>query len=298
MAIGSVNFALVESSMQLARLVMIVLAGATMSACNSKPDGELDWARSALERNPQIKVLAVDTEKNTIQVRVKGTGEVVTLTPGELAAIPIGDLLAQANNANAAPANTSASEPRTENSTTAAATPTSPTEVVSAEAKVEPAETPSEPSEGAEPQVGNKPAYTVHREDGKVRVTGPGISIESNQSAPQTNAADAHFNEPIICDGKRLLHLDNKRLKVAGDAVIARGGCELHITNSFITASGTGVIVQDATVHITNSEITGGESSLTTNSGARVLYRNSKFNGLARRDANATIQDQGGNTWR
>lgn len=283
--------------MQLARLATIFLAGVAISGCNSKVNSELDWARSALERNPQIKVLAADAEKNTIQVRIKSTGEVVTLTPGELAAIPIGDLVAQANTANATPATTAVSEPRTDNSVaTSAAKTTSTTEPISAEAKVEPTES----SEVVEPQTGNKPTYTVHREDGKVRVTGPGVSIESNQTA-QVNAANAdnaRFNEPIICDGKRLLHLDNKRLKVSGDAVIARGGCELHITNSFITASGTGVIVQDATVHITNSEITGGESSLTTNGGARVLYRNSKFNGLARRDAKATIQDQGGNTWR
>jgi hypothetical protein len=95
-----------------------------------------------------------------------------------------------------------------------------------------------------------------------------------------------------------MLHLDNKRINVSGDAIVARGGCELHITNSRIVASGTGITVFDATVHIVNSEVTGAESSLTSSSAAHVLIHNSQFFGLARRDTQATIQDQGGNTWR
>jgi hypothetical protein len=94
-----------------------------------------------------------------------------------------------------------------------------------------------------------------------------------------------------------MLHLDNRRLNVTGDAITARGGCELHITNSHIVATGTAIVVLDATVHIANSEITGTDGSLTTSSAARVVLRNTTFTGLARRDGQAKIQDQGGNTW-
>jgi hypothetical protein len=124
------------------------------------------------------------------------------------------------------------------------------------------------------------------------------VSIETHKPAQELGAATQTFDEPIICDGKRMLHLDNKRINVSGDAIVARGGCELHITNSRIVAGGTGITVLDANVHIVNSEVTGTEGSLTTSSAARVLLRNSQFIGLARRDNQASIQDQGGNTWR
>ncbi len=258
-------------------------ASGLLAACAKQDSGELPWARAALERNPQIKVLTVDAANNTIQVRVKATGETLTLTPGELAAIPIGDLMALTNTSANAPANAPV-----------ASTPPPPesTPVATATALA-----PATPEPVTEPA---KPEYKVERQDGQVRVTGPGVSIESHKSTAQLSASAAgqRNDEPIICDGKRMLHLDGKRMNVAGDAIVARAGCELHITNSRIVASGTAITALDATVHITNSEIVGDEGSLTTSSAARVYLRNNKFTGLARRDSQASIQDQGGNTWR
>jgi hypothetical protein len=213
--------------------------------------------------------------KNTVQVRVKATGESLTLTPGELAAIPLGDLIALT------------SAPRQP-----AHAPSEPTPELTQVAAPPIAEAPTAPAEPS------KPEYTVQREDGNVRVTGPGVSIETHQATQEVGAAAQTFDEPIICDGKRMLHLDNKHINVSGDAIVARGGCELHITNSRINAGGTGVTVLDANVHIVNSEVTGTAGSLTTSSAAHVLLRNSQFTGLARRDTQASIQDQGGNTWR
>jgi len=261
---------------------LLLLTGLTaLAACTKAGNDELNWARAALERNPQIKVIGVDAAKNTIQVTVKASGETLTLTPGELAAIPIGDLLAHAS----APPLVQAD----------AMDATSPELVVEA---VPPEATPIVEAPIA-PEAAAKPEYTVQREDGQVRVTGPGVSIETHKpTAQETIATTKRFDEPIICDGKRMLHLDNRRINVAGDAIVARGGCELHITNSRIVATGTAITVLDATVHIVNSEISGIDGSLTNSSAARVVLRNSKFTGLARRDNQASIQDQGGNTWR
>jgi hypothetical protein len=249
----------------------------TLAACAKQDNTELQWARAALERNPQVKVLAVDADKNTLQVRVKATGETQTLTPGELAAIPIGDLLSLTSipDTPAAPAT---------------ATP-EPTAIAEATPAIEELPAPiTEPS---------KPEYTVQREDGRVRVTGPGVSIETHRpTVEETSATTQRAGEPILCDGKRMLHLDNKRIAVDGDAITARGGCELYITNSYLSATGTALTVLDATVHISNSELQGDDGSLTTSSAARVYLRSSKFIGLARRDPQSVIQDQGGNTWR
>lgn len=95
-----------------------------------------------------------------------------------------------------------------------------------------------------------------------------------------------------------MLHLDNRTLRVDGDAVIARGGCELHITNSRIAASGTGVVIEDAIVHIANSTIEGAAASFAAGSQAKVFARSSTFHGLPRRAEGALVQDQGGNEWR
>jgi hypothetical protein len=258
---------------------------ATLSACAKQDSGELNWARAALERNPQFKVLSVDTTKNTIQVRVKSTGETLTVAPGELAALPIGELVALTNASRvSAPAPAPAPAPvQAEPPTPAAA------EVVTETVAAQPA--PPPPA---------APAYKVERQDGNVRVTGPGVSIESHRSTEQETAAKAlqHFDEPIICEGKRMMHLDGRRINVDGDAIIARGGCELHITNSQITASGTAIGVLDATVHIANSKIIGTGASLDASGFAKLFIRSSQFQGVSRRDPQAQIQDQGGNSWR
>ena len=94
-----------------------------------------------------------------------------------------------------------------------------------------------------------------------------------------------------------MVHLDNRKIYVDGDGVTARAGCELYLTNSRIVASGTGVVVQDATVHIANSYIEGASGSFEAAIGARMFVRDSTFNGLSRRDAFAQVEDQGGNEW-
>jgi hypothetical protein len=256
----------------------VAAAVIVMAGCAQKENAELQWARAALERNPQLKVVSVDQTNNTIKARVKLSGEVITLTPGELAAIPIADLVAVPP-----PAPPPAAEP-------------------APAAFVEPA--PATPPIAEEPSapdpVASAPAYTVQREDGRVRVSGPGVSIETAPRSAKSSVADSptRYDEPIICDGKRFMHFDNRTLNVDGDAFIARGGCELHITNSRIAATGTALTVMDATVHITNSELTGSEGSLTTSSAARVFLRNNRLTGLARRSPDTQMTDQGGNTWR
>jgi hypothetical protein len=143
--------------------------------------------------------------------------------------------------------------------------------------------------------------YTIERSDGKVRVSGPGISIVSAQPPRKTASSTATKGgneEPIICEGRRLLHLDDRRIAVDGNAIIARGGCELHITNSRITASGIALVAQDAIVHITNSHVEGAVGSFDAGARARLYLRSSTLLGVPRRDDMAVVQDQGGNRWR
>jgi hypothetical protein len=104
-------------------------------------------------------------------------------------------------------------------------------------------------------------------------------------------------HEPIVCQGARLLHIDNRNLEFDGDAVSAQDGCEIHITNSHISATGVGVTARAANVHIDNSLIEGDTASIDASDGAQVYAASSRFRGLSRRLDTAAFHDLGGNIW-
>src|SRR5215831_13967905 len=155
-----------------------------------KESNELKWARAALERNPDLKVESVDEATQAIKVRVKSTGEVNTVTPGELAAIPISDLVAlnsalhTAQNEAAAPAHHVIEEPA----------PPAP-----------------EPPPVATPKSSE---LKVERDGDHVRISGPGVNIESSNESRASTGAIKKIDEPIICEGMRTLFLDRRRMNV------------------------------------------------------------------------------------
>ncbi|HMN47320.1 MAG TPA: hypothetical protein PKE27_22285 [Povalibacter sp.] len=275
------------------RWILPLLAVALASACAKQEGSELQWARSALARNPDVEIVAADEKASVFTLRDRQTGEVTAVPLQEIAAAPVSQLLRKP--LPLAPA-TPASQPAPAD--TAPATPAP--EPTPQQAAVEP--TPIEPPAAAESvaTTNDTKPYVIDRVDGQLRVSGPGISVVSAGPAvtttPQTQGP--HAAEPIICEGRRMLHLDNRNLQVEGDAITVRGGCELYITNSNIVASGTGVRVHDGIVHIANSYIEGAASSFEADSQAKVFLRGSTFQGLPRRDQLATVQDQGGNRWR
>jgi hypothetical protein len=142
--------------------------------------------------------------------------------------------------------------------------------------------------------------YKVERSGDQVRVSGPGVSIVSAGSAAAATAArdtGRSTVDPIICDGPRVLQLNDRRIFVDGDAITARGGCELHITNSRIAASGRAVVIRDAVVHITNSEIEGAAASFDAGADAKVILQGATLKGAMRREEGAEVQELGGNQW-
>jgi hypothetical protein len=145
---------------------------------------------------------------------------------------------------------------------------------------------------------------------GRLLESGPGYAIKTasakNASTPAraerersatTNASIERRHDPIICQGDRLLQIDNRNLEFDGDAVSAQDGCEIHITNSHITAKGVGVSVRAANVHIDNSQIEGDAASIDASDGAQVYAASSRFKGMSRRVDNSSFHDLGGNVW-
>lgn len=259
--------------------------GAT-SADASAPGGgesanELNWARAALQRNPTIEIVATDTNAGVFTIRSKDTGEIRAVKASELAAVPVSFLTATMRTADATDAQPDTTASRAE-----------PTGKSAAE---------TGPAVAGSRTAASMPNYTIERTSDQVRVSGPGVSIVSTGGAAGAAAETPKGErsaEPIICEGRRMLHFDNRNIYVEGDAIVARGGCELHITNSRVAASGTGIVVGDATVHIANSTIEGSAASFDAGDGAKVYVRGSTFEGLPRRTASAVVQDQGGNQWR
>ena len=257
----------------------------------SQGPSAIEWARDALTRNPQVELVATDANAQVFTIRNKHTGEVSAVKLNELAAAPIAQL-------TAAPAGQTL--PVSESGTEAAqvvGTPTTQGTATNATQDAPASASPTATQADSGDPSGN---YTIERSAGQVRVTGPGVSIVSSGSGSEGDQQGAAQNavEPIICEGRRMVHLDNREIFVEGDAITVRGGCELYITNSQVVATGTGIVVQDGIVHVSNSHIEGEQGSFDADSRAKVFVRASTFRGLPRRSELAQVQDQGGNRWR
>lgn len=267
-------------------LVVVSTTLLALAGCQESRDAgasqEMAWARVALERNPSLELIATDTDEGVFTVRDRRTGQVHAVRLDEIAAAPIAVLTASGPETDAdAPADQVASEIPVD-------------DVQDETAQL----TDAEPSVAALDTAAEARDYTIERAEGRVRVTGPGVSIVSAGSTDPVSAKGEPGQrtvDPIVCDGPRTMRFDGRSIYVDGDAITVSGGCALYITNSRIVASATGVVVHGGVVHIDNSYVEGGTASFDVGSDARIYLRGSTFQGLMRRDAVAMIEDQGGN---
>jgi hypothetical protein len=144
---------------------------------------------------------------------------------------------------------------------------------------------------------------------GRVLESGPGYAIKAaskgtpvvarveRERSSTTSSAVERRHDPIVCQGDRFLQIDNRNLEFDGDAVTAEDGCEIHITNSHISAKGVGIFARSANVHIDNSQIEGDSASIDASDGAQVYVSSSRFKGISRRVDSSAFHDLGGNVW-
>ncbi|MFO7303967.1 MAG: hypothetical protein C0P74_000495 [Gammaproteobacteria bacterium] len=288
----------VSSPRTAARVGMLAAAIAVIAACQrdelrteDEQPTAVDWAQAALARNPQLEVLATDRQAEIFTVRDKQTGEIRTVKMQELVAAPITQL---------------AQLPVLTESARVPSTESDPQSIASDPSGIElPAGTEERPAAEETPTAADwarsaAPSYTIERTGDQIRVSGPGVSIVSTGGARQMDEglSRGRLAEPIICEGRRMMHLDRREIFVEGNAVTVRGGCELHLTNSRIVATGTALVVQDGTVHVSNSTLAGQQHSFDVGDEAKLFARSSTFTGIPRRSQRAVVQDQGGNRWR
>ena len=266
--------------------VSLALACATLLALGACEGGrkspaetraEMAWAR-AHSTQSEYRSGGHGLQAGVFTVRDKISGDVRAVEVDELAAAPIAQLSARPAPASGEPTSAGAGS--------------------GAEEPVFSDDDSMDQSDAQEVPITEPLNYTIQRSGGQVKVSGPGVSIVSaGAQGPATARGEPgqRASDPIVCEGQRMMHIDNQRIFVDGDAITARNGCDLHITNSRIVASGTGVVVRDATAHISNSYIEGGSGAYDAGIGAKMFLRDATFNGVIHRNAFAQIQDQGGN---
>ena len=291
-------------------LAALSLTGLALAACAGKGEDEMSWARAALERNDRLVIVAADPKLRTFTVRSKDTGELAMVRADQLIAG-----VAPLASPGAAPS------PATPTATVPASAAAAP-----ADTRAGPATTPGANAPGAaawrgeasepapppppEPKVfvsrAQQPGGEARPAPGQVLAAGPGYSIEAGSGTAAAPAAAPVLRdpgavdlrrEPIVCQGARLLHIDNLNLQFEGDGVSAENGCEIHITNSRIRATGVGVSARAANVHIDNSLVEGDSGSIDASDGAQIYTVSSRFKGLSRRLDTAAVHDLGGNVW-
>lgn len=278
------------------------LVSLALSACGA-PQGqdEMSWARAALERNDRIEIVAADAQSRSFTVRLKDTGELRMVRADQVIGAP--------GMAPAATAPEPAAQPAPPGAMSASAAAPEAAAAASADVNAQPA--PETASPPPAPKVfasrAMQPGSAMRPAPGQVLEAGPGYTIEAG-SGGQAGAAGAREpgaasaavelrHEPIVCQGARLLHIDNLNLQFDGDAVSAEDGCEIHITNSRIRATGVGVSARAANVHIDNSLIEGDAASIDASHGAQIYTASSRFRGLSRQLDTAVVHDLGGNVW-
>jgi len=277
-------------SRPIGRLALLSAALVILAACQQGRESgsqEMQWARAALERNPNLEIVASDASSGVFTVRERTTGQVHAVKLDEIAAAPVA-MLAAAPGAAKIDRGSSDTEVHTAASD----------EAMSDESATEPAAEPEPATSNPPTPLAEGKDYTVQRSGNQVKVSGPGFSIVSGGAAPTVSAKGEPGQrtvDPIICEGQRMMHLDGRSIYVEGDAITVRGGCELYITNSRIVASGTGVLVREGSVHIANSYVEGLAASFDAGGDAKLYLRDSIFQGVSRRESVAMVEDQGGN---
>ena len=282
---------------------LLLTVGLAMAACDRQESArEIDWAKSALARNPAFEIVATDESAGVFTVKDTRTGETRTLRLNELIAAPL-----PAREVTA-PVPAPESEPAAPDQAVEAEDPAL-VENQTTEPRTEPrTETVTAVNPGSGSSLAAGPGYSITR--GQVEkvepaaaLEGPGYKIEAASQTPaaeqETRAANVEKRtDPIICQGNRLMRIDGETIEFTGDAIVAERGCDLYISNARIRAGGVGIIArQQARVHIVNSTIGGTRGSYEASDGAEIYVARSTFTGVGRRFGGGSMTDLGGNSY-
>ncbi len=208
-------------STQLTRILspsvaLAIAAGLALAACNreapkSEPvaaasaanvTAELSWARAALERNPDLEVVATDPQSGVVTVKHRSTGEVEAIKASELAAATPSQLK---------PMNKAEAPPPVDGPRTRAGG-------IGAQRRRKPRRR-RHLTRGSTARLQSDSGYTIDRSGGQIRVSGPGVSIVSSGTSAAGNQAgrrtphrrSVHLRRPPHAAARQSRHLRGRR---------------------------------------------------------------------------------------
>jgi hypothetical protein len=278
---------------------LLLTFGLALAACAKQESArEIDWAKSALARNPAFEIVATDESAGVFTVKDTRTGETRTLKLNELIAAPL------PAREITPPAPAPESEPPTPEQPVEAEDPA----LVENQTTEPRPETVTAVNPGTGSAVAAGPGYSITRGQAEkaepaTALEGPGYKIEAATETAATESETRTANmekrtDPIICQGNRLMRIDGETIEFTGDAIVAERGCDLYISNARIRAGGVGIIArQQARVHIVNSTIGGTRGSYEASDGAEIYVARSTFTGVGRRFGGGSMTDLGGNSY-
>jgi hypothetical protein len=256
---------------------LLILSGCDRFASH----GDTDWARTALERNPDLTIVASDKDANTFTVQVKGSSElrviradeVIGMLPATGVAPAVSD---NAEAAKASPAPEAAPTPEGTGSSSDAASAGEPARPAGQVASAQPGSTVKSGSGFVTDAAGNTrtfsgteapasaganasspesgataPSGTTAEKSGapgKVLAAGPGYSV---------TAGEPRANRPIhLAEATELKSPSNSVMERRYDPMICQGNRLIQIDGRNIEFEGDGLSAVDGCeLHITNSHI-------------------------------------------
>jgi hypothetical protein len=287
------------SSLRVPVLLICAAVLFAVAGCDKPARDDMSWAQGALERNATLQILTVDRQARAFTVRLKDTGELRIVQANEvIGSLPqaaptvaavsarVGAIVATDTGGGGAPPDIAAAAPATP---AAAAVPVpapgpAPTQVAVSAASAGPG------------VIASGPGYSIKSARADGAASARTRSFAANDSVARGVTLERR-DEPIVCQGARFLRIDGRNLEFSGDAISAEDGCEIHITNSRIAASGVGVSARAANVHIENSTIEGQAGAILASDGAQVYAEASRFRGVSRGLNRESLHDLGGNVW-
>lgn len=290
------------------------LAG-LLSACSGRGDDPVSVAQVAVKANPSLELVATDERQGVLTVKVKRTGQILTVHASDVVAgTAFKDLDA------AAPS-----------SSTVSAMPSDPAVAVTQSGRTTTVTTGRVSTGGAADgvSVAQDPsgALTVRTPGGTISVgssantaalapRAPAATAQSSSPGTQTapparsgaspsDEPGAHIDEsrlerrtrPVSCVGLNEVRLENVMLRVDEVAVQAAGGCNIRITNSHIAGRVALEAAGNTSFTIENSIIEG-QIAIEAAGSARLSVKSSTVRGGVQKMQNATVRDLGQNLWR
>ena len=249
-----------------------------LTGCDKLTHDDSQWARAALERNPDLTIVATDKDANTFTVQVKGSSElrvvrvdqIIGTVPATGVAQPVSEGTEPAAAAPASESTPPAGSTSPPQTTASAGEPARPAGEVNARAPTSTANTGMAPGTGvikdaatgrvlassdSSPETSSASATAAAQgttpaspPGGKVLASGPGYSI---------SAGEPRANRPIrLAEASELKSPANTVLERRYEPMICQGNRMLHIDGRNLEFEGDAVSALDGCeIHITNSHI-------------------------------------------